>query len=150
MPPPALSPAAAPGFADCVCFNLRWCNRLVTQFYERRMRSSGLRVTQLPILARLAATPAKMAELGEWLAMERTALLRTLRPLLAARLVASRPARAGRGLELALTAAGRRRLEKARPEWEEAQRAALAAFGERRWRGLLAAMEQAAARLEQA
>jgi DNA-binding MarR family transcriptional regulator len=144
----AISPAEIRRYGDCVCFNIRWFSRLVTQYYERRLRSTGMRFTQTPILARLAAGPAKMAELADWLALERTALLRTLQPLLDAGYVASSPAARGRGHELSLTPSGARRLAELRPAWEKVQAEVLEAIGGARWREFMAAMEDAAVRLE--
>ncbi len=145
----SLAPAEVRRYGECVCFNLRRMSRLVTQYYERRLGGAGLRFTQTPILARLAAGPATMAELGGWLALERTALLRTLRPLLDEGYVARRPVARGRGWEFSVTAAGRRRLAELRPEWERVQAEVVAAFGGARWRDFLSAMEAAAGRLEQ-
>jgi hypothetical protein len=31
---------------NCVCFNLRWVTRAVTQFYDAEMRRHGIRPTQ--------------------------------------------------------------------------------------------------------
>ena len=149
MATPRITPAEIRRYGDCVCFNLRWFSRLVTQYYERRLRSSGMRFTQTPILARLAAGPAKMAELSDWLALERSALLRTVQPLIDEGYVARGPAARGRGLELSLTAAGHRRLAELRPAWEQVQAEVMAAFGGPRWREFMAAMEAAAVRLEQ-
>ncbi len=142
-----LSPADVRQYGECVCFNLRWISRLVTRFYERRLGGTGMRFTQTPILARLAAGPAKMAELSDWLAMERTALLRTVQPLVDDGYVARSPAARGRGWELSVTAAGRRRLAELQPEWEEVQAEVVAAFGGAKWREFMAAMEAAAERL---
>ena len=143
-----LSPADLGRYGDCVCFNIRWFSRLVTQYYERRLRSAGLRFTTTPILARLAAGPMKTAGLADWLAMERTALLRTVQPLIDDGYVASRPAHRGRGHELALTPAGFRRLAELKPEWEKVQAEVVRALGGAQWRGFLTAMEAAAAKLE--
>lgn len=143
-----LAPAEVRRYRGCVCFNLRRITRLVTQYYERRLGGAGLRFTQTPILARLAAGPATMAELGDWLALERTALLRTLRPLLDEGFVTRRAAARARGWELRVTAAGRRRLARLRPEWERVQAEAVAAFGGTKWHEFLAAMEAAAGRLQ--
>ncbi len=148
MKPAALTPADISRYGECVCFNLRWFGRLVTQYYERRLGGSGIRYTQTPILARLAAAPAKMAELSHWLALERTALLRTLQPLIDDGYVRSQPASRGRGVELSVTDAGRRRLAELQPEWEKVQAEVVAAIGGARWRDFLGAMETAAERLE--
>lgn len=147
MSPNRLSPEDARRFGDCVCFNLRRMSRVVTQFYERRLGTSGLRFTQTPILARLAAGPVKMAELSEWLALERTALLRTLQPLIEAGYVERQPAESGRGWEFSATAAGRQRLAELQPEWEKVQSEVVAAFGGAKWRDLLATMGAAAEKL---
>ena len=67
---------------NCVCFNLRWVTRAVTQFYDGEMRRHGIRPTQGSILASLQAKESwNMAELSDWLGMERTTLVRNLRPL---------------------------------------------------------------------
>jgi DNA-binding MarR family transcriptional regulator len=142
-----LTPIDIRRYSECVCFNLRWISRLVTQYYERRLGGTGMRYTQTPILARLAAGPAKMAELSDWLALERTALLRTLQPLLDQGYVARAPASHGRGWELSVTPAGLRLLAELRPEWEKVQKEVVAAIGGDRWRDFLAAAESAAANL---
>ncbi len=148
MKPAKLPEADIARYGDCVCFNLRWFSRLVTQYYERRLGGTGMRYTQTPILARLAAAPAKMAELSDWLALERTALLRTVQPLIEAGLIVSQPASKGRGVELSVTAAGRRRLAELQPDWEKVQAEVVAAFGGARWKEFLGAMGTAASRLE--
>src|SRR5689334_13664696 len=67
---------------NCVCFNLRRVTRVVTQFFDAELRRHGIRSTQGSVLAALhSAGPSSMAELSEILGMERTTLLRNLRPL---------------------------------------------------------------------
>src|SRR5437762_11151091 len=67
---------------NCVCFNLRWVTRAVTQFYDAEMRRHGIRPTQESILASLKTNDSwTMAELSDWLGMERSTLVRNLRPL---------------------------------------------------------------------
>src|SRR4029079_15117836 len=67
---------------NCVCFNLRRVTRAVTQFYDAEMRRHGIRPTQGSILASLQARDSwSMAELSDWLGMDRTTLVRNLRPL---------------------------------------------------------------------
>src|SRR5438477_8480602 len=67
---------------NCVCFNLRWVTRAVTQFYNAEMRRHGIRPTQGSILAALSAKDSwNMAELSDALGMDRTTLVRNLRPL---------------------------------------------------------------------
>src|ERR1051325_10228773 len=67
---------------NCVCFNLRWVARAVTQFYDSEMRRHGIRPTQGTILLALNSKESwSMAELSDWLGLERTTLVRNLRPL---------------------------------------------------------------------
>src|SRR5947207_1346630 len=67
---------------NCVCFNLRWVTRVVTQFFDAEMRRHGIRPTQGTILRALNARKNwSMAELSDWLGMDRTTLVRNLRPL---------------------------------------------------------------------
>ena len=67
---------------NCVCFNLRWVSRVVTQFFHAKLRRQGIRPTQTPILQALKRRESwNMADLSDWLGMERTTLLRNLRPL---------------------------------------------------------------------
>src|SRR5205814_8135211 len=98
---------------NCVCFNLRWVTRAVTQFYDSEMRRHGIRPTQGSILASLQKKASwNMAELSDWLGMDRTTLVRNLRPLQRDGLV--QVTRGGRGtrVELKITAEGLKQLEK--------------------------------------
>src|SRR5438034_6266246 len=53
---------------NCVCFNLRWVARAVTQFYDSEMRRHGIRPTQGTILLALNSKENwSMAELSDWL-----------------------------------------------------------------------------------
>src|SRR5438034_2518611 len=119
---------------NCVCFNLRWVTRAVTQFYDAEMRRHGIRPTQGTILESLKAKDSwNMAELSDWLGMERTTLVRNLRPLQRDGLVRVSGGGRGRLVELAITAKGRKQIEKLAPAWKSAQRAAVKTPGEQRW-----------------
>jgi uncharacterized protein len=116
---------------NCVCFNLRRVTRVVTQFFDAEMRRHGIRSTQGTLLAALHSTgKSTMAELSEILGMERTTLLRNLRPLQRDGLVAIEGGGRGGPVELSLTAKGRKQIEKLSPAWESA-REALACLGVR-------------------
>src|SRR5437762_6586312 len=57
---------------NCVCFNLRWVARAVTQFYDSEMRRHGVRPTQGTILLALNSKESwSMAELSDWRSEER-------------------------------------------------------------------------------
>src|SRR5438067_199228 len=130
---------------NCVCFNLRWVTRAVTQFYDAEMRRHGVRPTQESILASSKTKDSwTMAELSDWLGMERTTLVRNLRPLQRDGLVRVGGGGRGRLVELAITAKGRKQIEKVAPAWKSAQRAAVKTLGEKRWSAILSDLETAA------
>jgi len=130
---------------NCVCFNLRWVARAVTQFYDAEMRRHGIRPTQGTILASLNAKNTwSMAELSDWLGMERTTLLRNLRPLQRDGFVKIAGGGRGNRVELTITAKGRKQIEKLTPAWKSAQRAAVKTLGEKRWSAILTDLETAA------
>src|SRR4029434_1038579 len=117
---------------NCVCFNLRWVTRAVTQFYDAEMRRHGVRPTQESILASLKTKGSwTMAELSDWLGMERTTLVRNLRPLQRDGLVRVSGGGRGRLVELGITAKGRKQMEKLMPAWKSAPRGAAQTLGDR-------------------
>jgi DNA-binding MarR family transcriptional regulator len=134
---------------NCVCFNLRRVTRVVTQFFDVEMRRHGIRSTQGSVLAALHTTGlSNMAELSEILGMERTTLLRNLRPLQRDGLVTVEGGGRGRFVELSLSAKGRKQIEKLTPACESAQRTAVKILGEKRWSSLLADLDAVASALK--
>ena len=130
---------------NCVCFNLRWVTRKVTQFYDAEMRRHGIRPTQGTILAALNARDSwSMAELSDWLGMDRTTLVRNLQPLQRDGLVELGGGGRGKLVELAITAKGRNQLSKLTPAWRAAQSAVVKTLGEKRWSAVLSDLETAA------
>ena len=133
---------------NCVCFNLRRFSRGFAQFFVGELHHHGLLPTQTPILAALAARPeANMADLSEWLGMDRTTLVRNLRPLERDGLVKASGKGRGNRVSLTLTAKGQSALEKFIPDWQEAQRKVVATLGEARWQEILTDLERAASAL---
>ena len=85
-----------------------------------------------------------MAELSDWLGMERTTLVRNLGPLQRDGLVKINGGGRGRLVEVAITAKGRKQIEKITPAWKSAQRAVVKTLGEKRWAAILCDLETAA------
>lgn len=130
---------------NCVCFNLRWVTRAVTQYFDAELRRHGLRPTQTPILSALAAKSGwSMDELSDWLGMERTTLVRNLRPLERDGLVQLRGTGRGGKVSASLTAKGKKELSGVRPAWRAAQQAVVTTLGEERWSEILNDLERAA------
>ena len=134
---------------NCACFNVRRVSRVITQFFDAEVRRHGIRPTQTPILCALQAKRGwGMAQLSEWLGMERTTLVRNLRPLQRDGLV--RASGGGRGgyVELAITEKGRRALAKMLPAWRSAQDKVVATLGKERWSAIIGDLEQVASKLK--
>ncbi|WP_322012342.1 MarR family winged helix-turn-helix transcriptional regulator [Paraburkholderia sp. J12] len=102
------------------CFAVRQAARHLSQLYERHLSAAGLTPTQFSILGMLGRGPSlTMAELARALVMERTTLVRALRPLLRSGLVAD--AGIPRRRQLTLTPGGHARLGVAGVYWRAAQ-----------------------------
>ena len=68
---------------SCKCFKMRKASRLTTQFYDKKLKSVGIRITQFTILSFIATTENKtLISLSEELSMDRTTLTRGLNILL--------------------------------------------------------------------
>lgn len=130
---------------NCVCFNLRWVTRAVTQFFDAELRRHGIRPTQTPILAALAAKSGwGMEELSDWLGMERTTLVRNLRPLQRDGLVEMTGTGRGGRVSVSITPKGKKDLAKVMPAWRATQQAVVKTLGEQRWSAILSDLEHAA------
>ncbi|PXW16486.1 MarR family winged helix-turn-helix transcriptional regulator [Paraburkholderia caballeronis] len=116
------------------CFAVRQAARHLSQLYERHLSAAGLTPTQFSILGALGrAASLTMVELAGAMVMERTTLVRALRPLLRAGLVAdAADAACPRRRQLTLTPEGRARLGEAAVHWRAAQDEFERRFGARR------------------
>jgi DNA-binding MarR family transcriptional regulator len=133
---------------NCACFNVRRISRVITQFFDAEVRRHGMRPTQAPILRALQARSGwGMAELSEWLGMERTTLLRNLRPLQRDGLVRVKGAGRGGHVELGLTAKGRAVLARVHPAWRSAQDKVVATLGKERWSAIISDLDEVVAKL---
>src|SRR6266446_7203729 len=116
---------------ECNCLALRQAARHVTQFYDQCLAPSGLRTTQLSILAKLKRLgPLTINALARELVMDRTTLGRTMLPLERDGLIGIEDGTLDRrSKELRLTKAGTERLRIAWRLWSEAQMQFDATFG---------------------
>jgi DNA-binding MarR family transcriptional regulator len=120
-----------PPSEQCNCFAVRAAARHVTQSYDQFLAPSGLRTTQLSILATLNRKgPLTINALAEDMVMDRTTLGRNILPLQRDDLITIKPAASDRrAKELRLTKAGEKRLEAALKGWSQAQARFEAVFG---------------------
>jgi len=120
--------------SPCVCNTLRMATRAVTQLYDDVLRPSGLRVTQFSILAALARMKeARVGELSDALAIDQTALTRSIGLFERDAVVERVPDPDRRIKAIRLTAKGRRALDSARPLWAQAQARVLRELGAEAW-----------------
>ena len=130
----------------CVCFNIRKTSRAVTQAYDAALQPSGLRATQLTLLAVISSSgPTAISQLGERLVMDRTTLTRNLRPLETQGLIGIAPGQDRRTREVRLRAKGRKALAEGLPLWEKVQARFVEALGDSRWRRMLADLAETVA-----
>ena len=134
---------------NCTCFSVRRISRVLTQFFDAEVRRHGIRPTQMPILAALRAKNGRgMAELSDWLGMERTTLVRNLRPLQRDGLVRAKGGGRGGHVNLEITEKGRTALAKMLPAWRSAQDKVVAILGRKRWSTILGDLEDVATKLK--
>jgi DNA-binding MarR family transcriptional regulator len=106
----------------CVNFQLRRTSRLLARYYDDALRPRGLRITQFNILAVLAQTgPIAITALADFNGMERSALARTLKPIVRLGLVSISPGHDKRTRTVRLAPAGRRKLNATLSAWDRAQ-----------------------------
>jgi len=126
--------ATSPGPGTiCACLQSRMTARALTRMYDEALRPTGLKVTQLSLLAAIdRGVTGSISGLADMLALERTTLTRNLRLLEDAGLITPR-AGGGRAVAHELTEAGRQALAKATPLWRKAQDAVEAGMGSQAW-----------------
>lgn len=134
--------------SPCTCFQLRRATRRVTQLYDRHLAAAELSLNAYSILHR-SSQPRPLGELADTLGMDRTTLTRNLKPLLEAGLLSSAPGEDSRQRQLHITAAGKHRLQKALPLWQQAQQEVEALFGNARIADLNQQLEALTLALEQ-
>jgi DNA-binding MarR family transcriptional regulator len=137
-----LAAASLPAPA-CACGRLRRASRALTQLYDDLMAPSGLRVTQFSLLRTLATRgTARMSDLARALLLDRTALSRTLDPLVERGLVEIAPGRDARTREVSLTRAGAKAIRSAAPHWQRAQSQVVARIGPAKLDALIATLAE--------
>ena len=120
----------APKLGPCACSQVRRLARKLSSLYDTLLSPEDLTITQYSLLANIErAGQLSHTVLAEKVGMERTTLTRNLRPLTRAKWVASATGQDRRQHLLQLTAAGRRKLVRSLPLWEEAQGQFLSQIG---------------------
>jgi DNA-binding MarR family transcriptional regulator len=103
----------------CICGRLRRASRALTRHYDEALAPVGLTITQFSVMRTLSGMERPtLAELSDRTAHEKSALWRTLQPLIRQQWVEAAP---GRAQTFTLTGLGRERLGLAHPLWSAAQ-----------------------------
>jgi len=132
-----------PSASPCTCGRLRRAARALTQLYDDLMAPSGLRVTQYSLLNTLATRgTSRMSDLARMLLLDRTALSRTLDPLVDRGYVAIVPGRDARTREISLTRNGAKAVRSAKPHWRRAQAHVAAQIGAPRLDALISTLAE--------
>jgi DNA-binding MarR family transcriptional regulator len=120
----------APKLGPCACSQVRRLARKLSSLYDTLLSPEDLTITQYSLLANIErAGQLSHNVLADKVGMERTTLTRNLRPLTRAKWVTAATGQDRRQHVLQLTAAGRRKLVRSLPLWEEAQRQFLSQIG---------------------
>src|ERR687897_1779039 len=108
--------------ATCLGYQTRKLARAVTRLYNDRLRPLGLNLTEMNLLAAIAAQGSvQPARLGRAMALEKSTLSRNSSRLVERGWVEVRDHPDGRGVLLTLTARGNQLLLDALPAWQQTQ-----------------------------
>ena len=111
--------------ATCLGYRTRKLARAVTRLYNDRLRPLGLNLTEMNLLAAIAAQGSvQPARLGRAMALEKSTLSRNSSRLVERGWVEVRDHPDGRGVLLMVTARGNEMLLRAVPVWKQAQQQA--------------------------
>src|SRR4051794_41184795 len=140
-PPATFSPCPTPTPTPCLCAALRQASRAVTRTYDAELRGTGLRSTQHSLLRLLDRTgEVRQGDLGATASLDETTLTRNLRPLQKRGWVTVRAGADRREKLVAITEAGKSKVEEARPAWSRAQERMRNAMPDGTWDSLLAGL----------
>lgn len=130
----------------CTCKQLRQADRLTTNMFDAALAPSGLTVSQFGLLIALTLMrEPTISNLSDKLAMDRTTLTRSLKPLLDAKLVIVEPGDDRRTKLARITSKGTAALTRAMPLWDEAQETIVSRLGKHNWKDLMDGLNAAIA-----
>jgi DNA-binding MarR family transcriptional regulator len=144
-------PVESADFVGCLAGNLRAASRVVTRAYDAALRGTGLRITQVAVLAQVRKLqPLTVTELAVELSSERSSVARDVDILEHSGLVTTTVKSVDRrAREVRLTDFGEQTLRACAPAWHDAQEATRMAFGEDRVRQLVSLANELVNALEE-
>jgi DNA-binding MarR family transcriptional regulator len=142
MPKKALIPKPS----MCVCMNVRRASRAITKIYDQALEGSGLKVTQFSLLKNINDKgPLNVSALAKLLMLDRTTLVRNLKPLESAGFIENTRSQDPRERQLGITEHGHETVMKALQHWKIVQRQIQKQLDPE----VLSALDQAVTTLEQ-
>jgi DNA-binding MarR family transcriptional regulator len=106
----------------CNCINLRRASQAITEVYDDFLAPSGLKISQYALLKNIKRMgPVSVSGLALEIRLDRTTLVRNLKPLEARDLITDGAAKGTRNRQLELTDQGREVLTIAASLWSAAQ-----------------------------
>ena len=107
----------------CYCINLRRLSNLITHKYDRHLVEIHLSVNQYSLLVNINQLDiCSVSDLAIYIGLERTTLVRTLKPLFDKELIEDISETAQRNRQIKITQKGKEILEKGKPLWKQAQK----------------------------
>jgi DNA-binding MarR family transcriptional regulator len=115
---------------DCLAVRVRLIGRSVAGLYDRALEIHGLTIAQVNLLAALGRIgPCPPGQVGDVLQLDRSTVSRNLSLLRKHGWIEAVSSDAKGVREVALTAAGRKKLQAIMPEWRQAQAQAMELLG---------------------
>jgi DNA-binding MarR family transcriptional regulator len=106
----------------CYCISFRRAAKTVTAYYDRMLLDAGITINQYSLLVNLYRTaPCSVSTLAKTMKLDRTTLVRNIKPLVEMRLLQDLAEGGGRDRQLIVTAMGLKCLGMAQRLWEKAQ-----------------------------
>ncbi len=107
---------------SCICINIRRAANELTNYYDKIMEPLNITITQFSIMSSLKTLGnCSVSDLAQHMGLERTTMVRTIKPLFKKGLIEDVSEEGRRSRSLQLTQKGIDTYQKGRPLWEEAQ-----------------------------
>ena len=106
----------------CNCLNLRRASAAITKIYDEKLAPSGLSISQYSLLKHIQfLSPVSVSVLANIIRLDRTTLVRNLKPLEAASYIVDASSKGARNRKLQLTGEGAEKCDEADRLWTDAQ-----------------------------
>lgn len=108
---------------SCYCINSRRLSNLITNKYDKHLQEINLTVNQYSLLVNINQLEiCSVSDLAVYVGLERTTLVRTLKPLFDKKLIEDISEINQRNRQIKITQKGKEVLEKGKPLWKQAQK----------------------------